>query len=398
MFEVSSFIKRSPAGRRVWQEVLILLIALFALGINLHFLLARSRDPSAGIAGCGGGGCEAVLSSRWAVVLGVPVTVPGALVWLGVAISLLERFRRFRPVLAGLVAGAAIWFVFVQAVILKSFCPWCMAAHAAGWIAWILTLLCIARDRGCVPALASLGFWTYMGILSIGLAQVYGPLPSTHRISSGPENAAELEKLPVQWRGNGPKVAVFSGFKKLDAGALPHLGPPDAKRVVVEYFDYTCPACRVMSGHFEAFQRKFPDSLCVILLPVPLERSCNRSMPDGEADHAGACEIARLALAVWKHRPDEFPALHRWLMEKERIPAQVRVKVAEVLTQNQIEDAAGNAWIHQLLAANVADWVYFSARQGGGLPKVVGPSRKVLHGQPADREEFFRIIRDFVEL
>jgi hypothetical protein len=153
-----------------------------------------------------------------------------------------------------------------------------------------------------------------------------------------------------------------------------------------------------MSGYFEDFQRKFPDSLCVILLPVPLERSCNRSMPDGEADHAGACEIARLALAVWKHRPDEFPALHRWLMEKERIPPQVRVRAADVLTKNQIEDAAEDPWIHQLLAANVADWVYFSARQGSGLPKVVGPSRKVLHGPPADREEFFRIIRDFIEL
>ena len=166
----------------------------------------------------------------------------------------------------------------------------------------------------------------------------------------------------------------------------------------MEYFDYTCPACRQMGGYFDAFQRKYPGALCVILLPVPLERSCNRSMPDGDGDHAGACEIARLALSVWRNRPEEYPALHHWLMEKERLPAQVRVRVAEILTGNPVGTAAADPWINQLLAANVADWVYFSANHGGNLPKIVGPSSKVLHGPPSGVDEFFRIIRDFIEL
>lgn len=318
--------------------------------------------------------------------------------WLGVLLSLMERFRRFRPVFAGLAAGAAFWFVFVQAVILKSFCPWCMGAHVAAVMVWILTAIHHGRDHGYRPVAGTLVIWGYLGILAIGLAQVYGPLPATHRISAGPEDAAGLEDLPVQWRGNGPKVEVFNGFKKLDAGALPHLGPVDARRVVVEYFDYTCPACRMMSGYMERYQLKHPDTVCVILLPVPLERSCNRSMPDGEPDHAGACEIARLALAVWRHRPDEFPALHRWLLEKERLPPQVRVRVAEILTTKQLNSAADDVWIDQLIAANVADWIYFSARQGGGLPKMVGPSRQVLHGLPADFDEFSQIMRDLVGL
>jgi hypothetical protein len=206
-----------------------------------------------------------------------------------------------------------------------------------------------------------------------------------------------LEKLPVQWRGNGPKVEVFSGFKKLDAGALPHLGSPNARRVVVEYFDYTCPACRVMSQYFEAYQQKYPGTLCVIVLPVPLEKSCNRSMLETDTEHAGACEIARLALAVWRNRPDEYPALHHWLMEKERLLAQVRVRVADTLTKSQLQAAANDPWIDQLLTANVADWVYFSANQGSNLPKVVGPSKKVLHGSPASEDEFLKAFRGLID-
>lgn len=392
MFEVSMFMKRSPDRVNVLLNFLILLLALFALGINLFLLIRRLGDPSAGLAGCGGGDCAEVLSSRWALVMWVPVTALGALVWIGLMASLTEKFRRFFQPLLGSIVGAALWFVFVQVVILKMFCPWCMTAHGVGLLVFCIGWVRIGRRNGFYHSLKALGFWVYTAFLGIGLIQVYGPVPATHRIADG-AGVREAENTPVQWRGNGPKAVFLDGQKTFDVSALPHLGPVNAKRVVAEYFDYTCPACRTMSQYMEVMLEKHPVDFCVVVLPVPLERSCNVLMDEKDSEHAGSCEITKLALSVWRCKPDAYPALHHWLMEAERPVEIVRGRVAELLSSAELDAARNDPWIDQLIQANIADWVWYSAHQTRNLPKILTGGKHILHGLPSTEREFIQSMK-----
>lgn len=98
---------------------LVLVLAGFAL--NLYLLFRRVGEG--GTAGCGGGPCEQVLASRWSVVFGVPVTVFGALVYLGLIAAPTSWGRRAALPLLGAVLGSVCWFLFVQAVLIGRFYP-----------------------------------------------------------------------------------------------------------------------------------------------------------------------------------------------------------------------------------------------------------------------------------
>ena len=135
-------------------DIVILILALAGFAINIFLLIKRLADTDIGIAGCGGGSaCEEVLNSRWSQIFGIPVTIFGTLVYLGLMFSLAPRGHRLQAPMLGAIAAAAVWFTFVQAVLLGKFCPWCMTAHALAVVILILGLLRLWKIEG--SALAS---------------------------------------------------------------------------------------------------------------------------------------------------------------------------------------------------------------------------------------------------
>ncbi len=125
--------------------------ALIAFGISAYLAWHAWRGGSA--LGCGpDSGCDRVLNSRWAFWFGVPVSVFALMTYvivLGASLQLARAVpvaaqRRAWAVLvpAGLLTmGAALWFVSLQLFVIKSICPYCMAAHMAGFITGVLLLL-----------------------------------------------------------------------------------------------------------------------------------------------------------------------------------------------------------------------------------------------------------------
>lgn len=81
---------------------------------------------------CPGGGCDAVLHSRWGVLLGVPVGLFGAALWLATFASGL----RIRTLAHHALALGSIGFVAIQAFVIGRFCPWCLAHAMICWLAW----------------------------------------------------------------------------------------------------------------------------------------------------------------------------------------------------------------------------------------------------------------------
>ncbi len=373
---------KREGGNSLWLEFAILASSLAGFSINLLLLFHRYSDTAAGIAGCGGGSCEEVLASRWSVLFGLPVTVFGMLVYGGLMVSLTARWERLHKPLLGAVSGAVCWFVFTQAVLLEKFCPWCLAAHAAGIAVLVLSMIRL----GSGVAFRQVLVWSIAAFFGIGLVQIYGPLPAGHRME---DVVTVTPDAPVHARGEGRVVTFDGGLKSYNVRSLPHCGPEDAKHVLVEYFDYQCPACRIMSGYLEALVAKYPADIVVLLLPMPLETGCNRHV-SARNEHPGSCEIARIALAVWKRDPGAFRAFHHALIADSSVDSARRLAL-QIIPPQDLTATLTDSWIDEMIHADVEDWHVFS-KTTDKLPKLLVRDKRILHGLPSGEEDFIRVI------
>ena len=108
-------------------------LAAAALGL-CAYLATAALVGDGRPAGCAvGTDCGTVLTSGWARMGGVPVALPGALLYAAVLAHLLVYRRTGGLALAaaaGVMLGAAGWFTAVQTVHLGATCRYCLAAHA----------------------------------------------------------------------------------------------------------------------------------------------------------------------------------------------------------------------------------------------------------------------------
>ena len=363
-----------------------MVLSLCGLLLNSLLLHWKLADPSAGIAGCGGGGgCNQVLASRWSQVLGLPIPVLGILVYVLLVAALVWRKRLAAAFCYGAIAGSAIWMVIVQAAFLHHFCPWCMAAHGVGILivalAWTATPW---NPKSSYGLLAGLG-----AALGLALLQLYGPAPASHRIDG--ESALSLTG-GIHGQGTGRKIAFDDGKRIYDNSALPGLGSSDAAHVLVEYFDYQCPACRTMSGYLTALIAKHPSKILVLLLPVPLDRGCNPELDALDEGHPGSCGLTRIALAVWRVRPEAYPAIHQAFLADPPLDQVAAMSLAgEQVDPARLQAAMRDPWVDQLIQANIADWIAFSGKSQK-LPKLLISGKRILHGLPSGEADFIRVM------
>ena len=124
--------------------VLALVGWFIALYLGLHAL---------GLGGelkCGTGGCETVQTSRWAVLLGVPVAfygVAGYAVILAVALVSLQPawLGRRGPVLllAALATGGVLfsgWLTYLELFVIHAICRWCVTSAVLMTAIWLVSL------------------------------------------------------------------------------------------------------------------------------------------------------------------------------------------------------------------------------------------------------------------
>lgn len=95
-------------------------------------------------------GCSEVLSSKYAVVGGMPLAMIGAAAYFSVfSLATLAAFGyRFAGTLLNvLVAGmvlVSLWLIYLQAFVIRSFCQYCLFSAA---ITFVLAVLLIIRWR-----------------------------------------------------------------------------------------------------------------------------------------------------------------------------------------------------------------------------------------------------------
>jgi uncharacterized membrane protein len=494
-------------------------LAWTAFGVSAY--LAWHAVGQTAVAGCepgSGAGCDAVLNSPWAKWLGIPVAVVGlgcyaALAGLSVLLaienSLVGRWIETAfLMLATVAAGASLWFLGIQILVIDQFCLYCLIADFCGIALGALSIWSFAQwfidTRGHrrlqSSATGLMALRSALPVGTVGHAPAAAPrvtsapsLPAaaggaalllvvliagqllfpakTHTLQAGTldepmalpgsnpatsnadaessagssyvamrisadaaaNDARDTDRLsgigdhgadstptpdtrhPTpdtdENKGNGgvsdvaddsdaiapPRerfVEFLNGGLRLDVYKHPHIGSPEAPHVMIEMISYDCSHCRQMHRILKKGLARYRDQLAVIVMPIPLEMSCNKLVTSSAASHSGACTIARMALGVAAVRPELFPKFHDWLMaDKEKPPPQSQVvtRAYNMVDSTQLSKRSRSPEMKEQIADYIDLYSRLQRRQQGGtlgLPvQILGDH--ILSGMAADESDVF---------
>jgi uncharacterized membrane protein len=389
-------------------------------------------------AGCGSeSGCNAVLQSRWAYWLDLPVSVPAVLVYLallGVTVLLQKRPSPDDQrgswaaiiILSVIVAGAALWFVGLQVFVIKAFCKFCLTAHVCGFAAALLCLknIPLAADpdtpmwtsgsgkRG-VPrqAIFSLVLIGLAGVAVLAGGQVLvqkqrnvvkvlpmakntaASMSTNHSTPPAPDGPSTDQPASPNARLIAPRtLSLYSNQFVIRFDDVPMMGSPDSPHVIVYLFDYTCSHCRAVHPVLVRACQQFSNQLGVVCLPVSLSPECNPFIPRTPSHvDSNSCEYARLGLAVWRAKPEVQRQFDDWMFAGVKPPPleQAREYAAQLVGADKLKSTLADPWIQQQILTDCkihrANWL---AVDSSVMPQIImgdavscGPINSVRHLQ-----------------
>lgn len=132
------------------------LALLAVVGICIALYLTLYKIGVIGILSCSVGACETVNSSRWSMLLGLPIAAWG----LGAYVALLllamigsgEEREASVPIARMIVALAAwsvlfsAWLTYLELFVIRAICIWCLSSAAL----WVLILVLSVADLRAV--------------------------------------------------------------------------------------------------------------------------------------------------------------------------------------------------------------------------------------------------------
>jgi uncharacterized membrane protein len=362
----------------IWAIRVAAVVALVGCGL----ILKQSVD-GADAAGCAPAvGCAPVLSSSWSRWFGVPVVIPGFFLYLAILLATGPAASAEQPlakrlgwlalaVLAITAGGSGVWFIALQARMLGAVCLYCMAVHFCGFLIAILTAVALLRRHrdGAVLSAGEAGWTLLAAPLLLYATLIAGQLGS-------------------------PQPSLFDLRKDhvdLAATDLPVLGSHRAAHALIVMSDYACEHCRELHPLITQVLRRYGPALAVLELPVPLNPQCNPAVAGMARSNIVTCDLARIALAVWRVRPEKFAEVHAWLLEPvlPRMPDEAREYAARVVGGAEVlERAEHDPWVSRTLRRTAEMYRQLGM---GALPKIVLP-HSLHHGAVDDPQGLFEAI------
>ena len=413
----------------------IVTVLLAGLATGLAGLLMYQSQTLEALPGCGGGsGCETVLSSRWSLWLGIPVSLMAMMLYTAMLVAVVlrdpgvKRPQRAAAVVMVLSAfatiAAAIWFIGVQVFAVGALCKYCLATHTAGVAASVLCLIVALPSLPKKPLTSvSVGALLLTAILIAG--QVLGdpPASAAPRVQFATDTPSDHDTKPTAapnkqdplfadaYKKHGPAppkptpaagstntangpyrptsvkphpIKLYGGRLGLDPAEVPRIGNPDARDVLVVLFDYTCSHCRDTKKMLAKTAQKHGDSLVIFFLPAPLDSKCNRLVKRINPMHRYACDLAKISLAFWKVAPDKWEQFDRMLYTNEQILTPVRAKfvAGKLIDKKDLDRALKDPWVDQQLQRDVSLYAAaYKAAKNPTLPMLI-TRNGVMNGTP----------------
>lgn len=393
------------------------MLAAAALAITIYLVWASSSgDP---LPGCGpNSGCDTVLHTRWAYWLGIPVSLGAAAAYVGTIVItvLLGQSRSVAThrrcwaslrTVALIVLGSAAWFVYLQAFVVRAFCPYCMTAHGCGTVMALVILWVrpsseslrggLSQSREPAPAWGRFG-WPLATAAVVLAGLVIGQLvhqPATFalqpmsgaavaKVTQSPaeppaaaSGAATTTNAAMEATGKppaGPFLRLHNGAFELDLSTVPLIGRPDAPYVMVSLFDYTCSHCRAEHPVLLETYRALSNQVAIVSLPVPLDCACNWLMKKPIPAQINACTYARIGLAVWRAERRQMQAFDDWLFSFPTPPSTNAAweHAAGLVGTNALLKALQDPWIEDLIRQDIrlhhTNYVLYAK---GSLPQLM---------------------------
>jgi Thioredoxin len=211
-----------------------------------------------------------------------------------------------------------------------------------------------------------------------------------------PYHPPALQRLPAGKNADtGPSpdrmVSVLDGRLTLAPHELPALGSADAPKLLLVLFDYCCPHCRATHGYLLNGLASHGNELGVLLLPTPLNTKCNPFWEETEPRFEHACELARLALAVWQVDRAAFAVFDLWLFEPEkpRDPADARRRAEQLVPAAALDKALHDPWIDRQIEQNVTAYHNSGAER---VPVILSPGMRAIVGRPESEAQLFQLL------
>lgn len=258
-----------------------LAVALVTALVALFLRIESARHAATGVASsCQIGGsdkfdCDAVQTSAYASVMGVSLATWGALA-AATFFAWLLASRRAPSLLvltgaaAALAVGAVVYTAVVSWAVLGKVCIYCTVMQA-GFLAFAALVVPPAwRARASVPRRPLVLAATVAGVLLV-LAR------------SGEAYAAERVRLHRIFAPSGKGL-------RLDVSDTLVIGDPATPVSVVLFLDFGCSACKRCSLKAAELAKKYPSCVHFRIKHHPLEKDCNRQLP--ETVHVAACRAA----------------------------------------------------------------------------------------------------------
>ena len=184
------------------------------------------------------------------------------------------------------------------------------------------------------------------------------------------EKPAAAVLAPVVPKPPERRLLTFAGSRfTLDIKQWPLLGKTDAKYVFVEMFDYTCPHCRNTHHAISGAQKQYGNDLAIFALPVPLENACNPAVTG--AGHPGACEMAKIAVAVWRLDPAKFQKFHDWMFEGQRTVSSAKAFAETLVDKERLKAELKSEVPGQYISRHVS---LYQRVGSGQVPKLIFPN------------------------
>ncbi len=357
------------------------------------------------------------------------------------------RVIGFAALLAG---GAALWFTGLQIFAVGHLCKYCLVAHAGGLAvaaAFLLTHPVTTRALKWITLAATASLAGLIGLqfaaappqtfevieydsqqpavidsaapgegIDAGDDELFAPPASANlqtsfqfdlehfqshslpRFISAIANPASLLMAEVEPAApdvpatSQKPVATILTSVKLHTDAWPLVGDPHAKMVLVEMFDYTCPHCQETHKSLVGAHQHFGDDLAVMVLPVPMDKSCNPTVQSTAPEHRDACGLAKLAIAVWLVDHAKFAEFHDYLFDTKPAYGDARAHADTLVDKSELERVLRSTVPSDYISKHVS---LYKRAGSGTIPKLLFP-RTTTVGSVASPQTMIDMINKYL--
>lgn len=139
---------------RYRQAIALLALVGFFVALYLWFHALGLGGPLK----CGTGGCDTVQTSRWAVLLGLPVALYGVVGYFAILVVGLAalrpaalRERKWNLWLAALASGGflfTLYLTYLELFVIHAICRWCVGSAVIITVIWVVAVAALRREHG----------------------------------------------------------------------------------------------------------------------------------------------------------------------------------------------------------------------------------------------------------